>query len=185
MNSLLTIKRAAPEDARSLTNLSVTTFRDAFTVGNSSENMEKYIDEEMSLEKLTAELVDDDNIFFMVWCNNLPIGYAKLRATNTPLELESKNAIELERLYVLQEYQSMGFGKSIIDHCINYALGYNYELMWLGVWEHNHRARKFYQTQGFELFGAHIFMLGNDPQRDVLMKKRLKLAEPVKISEIL
>jgi ribosomal protein S18 acetylase RimI-like enzyme len=45
--------------------------------------------------------------------------------------------------------------------------------IWLGVWEHNHQAIKFYTTWGFEKFGDHLFLLGDDPQTDWLMKKEL------------
>lgn len=41
----------------------------------------------------------------------------------------------------------------------------------LGVWEHNHRALRFYEKNGFIAFGTHIFQLGNDQQTDILMKK--------------
>lgn len=169
----LIITRADINEAELLTNLSVTTFRDAFTAGNMQEDMDKYIADEMNLDKLTEELDDKENIFFIAWHNALPIGYAKLRAAKVPQEPGSNNAIELERLYVLQSYQSKKYGDAIMNHCIKHAKSRNYDIMWLGVWEHNHGAKKFYRTYGFELFGVHIFMLGNDPQRDVLMKKAL------------
>ncbi len=169
----ITIARAGIKEAELLTNLSVTTFRDAFTAGNRQEDMDKYIADEMNLDKLTGELGDKENIFFMAWHNALPIGYAKLRATKVPEELASNNAIELERLYVLQTYQSKKYGDRIMNHCLTYAIGQNYDTMWLGVWEHNHGANRFYRRYGFELFGDHVFMLGSDAQRDVLMKKAL------------
>jgi len=169
----LTITRAGINEAEILTNLSVTTFRDAFTAGNRQEDMDKYIAGEMNIVKLTDELSDRENIFFIARYDAIPIGYAKLRATKVPGELSGNKAIELERLYVLQAYQSKKYGDAIMNHCMEYAIAQNYDTIWLGVWEHNHGANRFYSRYGFELFGDHVFMLGNDPQRDVLMKKAL------------
>jgi ribosomal protein S18 acetylase RimI-like enzyme len=45
--------------------------------------------------------------------------------------------------------------------------------MWLGVWEENPRAIRFYQKQGFVEFDQHIFQLGEDAQTDILMKLNL------------
>jgi ribosomal protein S18 acetylase RimI-like enzyme len=47
-------------------------------------------------------------------------------------------------------------------------------MIWLGVWEHNEHAISFYKKFGFEQFGDHIFMLGNDAQTDLLLKKNLE-----------
>ena len=45
--------------------------------------------------------------------------------------------------------------------------------MWLGVWQHNHRAISFNKQWGFEFYATHPFMLGDDLQTDELMKKVL------------
>jgi len=47
------------------------------------------------------------------------------------------------------------------------------QFIWLGVWEKNKRAIDFYTRWGFEKFGEWDFLLGNDLQRDWLMKKAL------------
>ncbi len=170
----LIITRASVEDAEILTKLSITTFRDAFGTDNKPEDMNKYIADEMNLEQLTKELSNKENVFFLSWYNSMPIGYAKLRATNTPEELKNNNPIEIERLYVLKGYQSKKIGEAIMKYCIEYAINQEHDIIWLGVWEHNQSAIRFYRRYDFELFGAHSFVLGNDEQTDVLMKKALK-----------
>jgi ribosomal protein S18 acetylase RimI-like enzyme len=44
---------------------------------------------------------------------------------------------------------------------------------WLGVWEDNHRAIRFYEKNGFEKFDSHPFILGESKQTDLLMKLRI------------
>jgi len=43
--------------------------------------------------------------------------------------------------------------------------------VWLGVWEHNPRAIAFYRKWGFEAVGEHVFVVGTDPQRDLVMTR--------------
>ena len=136
--------------------------------------MDKYIADEMNLEQLTKELSNKENIFFLTWHNQILVGYTKLRTTKVPGELKKNNPIEIERLYVLKAYQSKKIGEAIMKHCIEYAINQKHDIIWLGVWEHNLSAIRFYKRYGFELFGKHSFLLGNDEQTDVLMKKALK-----------
>jgi ribosomal protein S18 acetylase RimI-like enzyme len=43
--------------------------------------------------------------------------------------------------------------------------------LWLGVWERNPRALAFYRKWGFDVVGEHTFRLGDDPQRDLIMRR--------------
>jgi ribosomal protein S18 acetylase RimI-like enzyme len=60
-----------------------------------------------------------------------------------------------------------------MQRCIEIAKEMHREIIWLGVWEHNQQAINFYTKWGFEKFGEHDFVLGNDVQTDWLMKKDL------------
>ena len=169
----LTISVATAHDAELLTQLSITTFCETFMADNKKENMDKYIVEEMNVPKLTEELNDNGNIFFLIACNGITVGYAKMRTTKIPDGLSSANPIELERIYVLKAYLDKKIGAALMKHCINYAANNQHDVLWLGVWEHNYRAVNFYKSRGFEFFGSHKFVLGDDVQTDMLMKKQL------------
>ncbi len=112
-------------------------------------------------------------MFFFVRVNSEVAGYCKLRKSTPPLALGATHAIELERLYVLQAYQKKNIGGSLMQYCIDLATANGYKILWLGVWEHNHNAMRFYKKWGYTQFGDHIFMLGNDVQTDLLMKRAL------------
>ena len=169
----LVITIATPKDAALLTALSIDTFCETFAPYNKKEDMDKYISEEMNLTRITEELNDDNNIFFLASDNGIPIGYAKVRGTKIPEALKNNSPLEIERIYVLQKNQDMKTGSALMQHCIDYALSKQYNVIWLGVWEHNLKAIDFYKRWGFALFGSHLFRLGDDDQTDVLMKKKL------------
>ena len=80
---------------------------------------------------------------------------------------------ELVRLYVSAEWLGRGVGEALIHASISEVRQEGYRTLWLGVWEHNHRARAFYRKWNFREVGEHIFQLGDDPQTDILMERSL------------
>lgn len=166
------IRKATVADADLVTLLSVQTFTEAFWADNDPADMEQYLREEMSLPKLSAELTDEANHFALALVDDVAAGYAKFRVKR-PERLDALNPLEIERIYVLCEYQKRKVGAALMDHCLAYARENGHDVVWLGVWELNHKAVKFYRQWGFEQFGDHAFRLGSDLQTDVLMKKVL------------
>jgi ribosomal protein S18 acetylase RimI-like enzyme len=88
-------------------------------------------------------------------------------------ELKDEKAIEIERIYVLKEFHGKKIGQIVYDWAHTIALQKNANYIWLGVWEKNERAIRFYEKNGFVLFDQHIFKLGEEKQIDFMMKKKL------------
>ena len=99
------------------------------------------------------------------------MGYLKLNTAHAQTEPQAADALEIERIYVLSNYHGGGVGQALYHHAMSVAEDRKASYVWLGVWEHNHRALRFYEKNGFIAFGTHIFQLGNDQQTDILMKK--------------
>ncbi len=173
MHHNIIISRASVQDAELLSCLSVTTFRDTFGAQNRKEDMDKYLAQVMSLENLSAELADEANYFFIARHNTLPAGYAKVRANSEP-DIIAVHPLELERIYVLNQYQGIKAGAVLMKHCIDFAKSHGHDVLWLGVWELNHKAISFYKKWGFGFCGSHPFLLGDDMQTDVLMRKDIE-----------
>jgi len=81
---------------------------------------------------------------------------------------------------VLKEYQGKKVGQLLFDKAIGIALQKNFDYVWLGVWEKNLRAIKFYLRNGFVEFDKHVFKLGNDEQTDTMMKLKLNNRDKTK-----
>ncbi len=173
----ITVKYATAADAESIALLSRQSFYDTFAEFNSKEDMDLFMNESFSFEKLVAEVGAPANIFIAAFMEAELVGYAKLTASENPPELGGDKAIEIGRIYAAQKTIGKGVGKMLMQQCIQLATEKNKEVIWLGVWEHNQRAISFYQKFGFEKFGEHDFILGNDVQTDWLMKKSLMLPD--------
>jgi ribosomal protein S18 acetylase RimI-like enzyme len=171
----LKIRRGTAEDAQTLAPLAVKIFNDTFADNplNKSEDMRDYIAEFMSLKAFGRELADENSVFFIAEAEGEMIGYAKLQEHSTEDCVSDKNPIELCRLYIAHEFHGTGIAKKLMDECFAEAKHKNYQTMWLGVWEFNFRAQKFYEKNGFYKVGKHIFQLGSDAQTDLVMEKKL------------
>lgn len=158
------------EDLEVLHKISVNTFYESFAHLNSEENMQKYLLEEVSVEKLKLELLNSHSQFYFLYHLVELVGYLKINFGSAQTELKNCNAIEIERIYVINTFQNKGVGQLLFEKALEIAKDKKVEFMWLAVWEKNERAIKFYKKNGMELFDQHFFMLGNEQQTDLMMK---------------
>ncbi|MFU1855510.1 GNAT family N-acetyltransferase [Sphingobacterium sp. NGMCC 1.201703] len=147
------------------------TFIETFSEVNTAANMAKYIAEKFSNETLLAELSNQGSEFYFAQLGNRIIGYLKINSEQAQTELQDEHALEIERIYVLQEFHGKKVAQLLYEKALDIARLKNVRFIWLGVWEENHRAISFYQKHGFVAFDKHIFRLGDDEQTDILMKK--------------
>ncbi len=167
------IRPATFDDANVLAYLSRRTFSETFAHLNSDENMNDYFSTQCTADALSEELKDPASTFLMAYFNDEAVGFAKLRRNHVPAEVKEKNAIEIQRLYVINKMIGKKFGKYLIETCIEMARLENFKTIWLGVWEKNQHAIAFYRRFGFETCGTQIFELGKDRQTDLMMKKNI------------
>lgn len=146
------------------------TFSETFMENNSKEDMENYLSEHFSYEQLESEIRNQDSKFFVVRNNEEVVAYMKINFDKAQTEKGHNNTLEVQRIYILKEYKGKGIGKLLMQRAIQIAKENNLNYIWLGVWEHNFSAIKFYEKQGFKKFSTHIFKLGDDEQIDYLMK---------------
>ena len=169
------IRIASSADAEMLADLSFTTFWDAFHdhPKNAPEDMDAYMSEAFTATRLAEELADPNSVFFVAEIDGQPAGYAKLLFGNIEEPVIAARPVELCRLYSTTEFIGKGVGQALMDECLKLARERNCDVMWLGVWEFNPRAQRFYEKQGFRIVGEHVFQLGSDPQTDHLMQIEL------------
>src|SRR5215208_7594662 len=165
--------RSNPACAALLADLGARTFYDSFAVQNTPENMAAYLAASFSPEQQRAEFVDPQNTFLIIENDGVAMGYAQLRAGKPPASVSDSKAIELVRLYVSSSCQGTGIGGRLMDACLTEARQAGYQTIWLGVWQQNTRAQRFYQRWNFSVVGNHIFQLGDDRQLVWLMERSL------------
>jgi diamine N-acetyltransferase len=174
MKTTLSIRTATAADAEMLTELAWRTFYDAFAPMNSPENIEAYMLQNFTLEKLSAQLADQRATFLIAEIEAMPIAFAKLFDGDVPDCVSGFAPVEIERFYVDRQFHSKGVAQTLMQACFDRAKQSGNGTIYLSVWEHNHRAIAFYRKCGFEIVGSHVFQLGDEAQNDFLMERKLQ-----------
>lgn len=167
------IRKIYTHEVESLRNISVRTFEETFAGANSAEDMAYYLQNNLSSKKLSEEIANPESEFYFAEKDSEVIGYLKINAGAAQTERQQGNSVEIERIYVAKEYLSLKIGQLLLEKAFERASEMHVDYVWLGVWEHNDRAIRFYQKNGFKVFGKHEFTLGADLQTDLLMRKNL------------
>ena len=158
------------EDLQVLVEISVNTFISAFEKQNDPEDFKVYMATAFSKEQLKKELLDENTSFYLVYNEKDIVGYFKLNTKDTQTEPLGNDSVEIERIYVLDEFQGQQIGKQMLLKTIEIAKEKSLTFIWLGVWEKNTAAIRFYGRHGFTKFDMHSFYIGSDKQTDWLMR---------------
>ena len=153
-----------------LQKISRETFFETFAAVNTEENMNQYLEENLSFDQLTSELNNQNSIFYFAIHEDEIIGYIKLNIGDAQTELRQEHSLEIERIYVLNRFHGQNIGQLLFNEILELAKKNKFDFIWLGVWEENPRAIRFYEKNGFVVFDKHIFLLGDDKQTDLMMK---------------
>ena len=168
-----TISLCKFEDLIELQKISIETFNDTFAEQNDSNNLKEYLIEAYHLEKLKREMMNSNSRFFFIYLDNQIVGYLKVNIDSAQTEKIDENGLEVERIYIRKEYKRHALGRQLLEFAIDLANKERRKLIWLGVWEENENALRFYQTFGFRQIGTHDFYVGMDKQTDLIMAKEL------------
>ena len=169
----VSIRYATIDDAMLIADISHQTFYETFASVNRKEDMEKFLNEQFTKGKLILEVGRLDNIFLLAYNAGEIAGYVKLRDTRIPGLQGNLNGMEIARIYAMASMIGKGVGSALMQASIDIAKEKAKNVIWLGVWEKNERAIEFYTRWGFQKFGETDFLLGDDIQKDWLMKKEI------------
>ena len=170
---MIKIEKASFGDLETLQEISRSTFVETFAASNSESDMQQYLNVNFSVDKLGAELCNEDSQFYIAWDEASAIGYLKVNAAQAQTELREDHSLEIERIYLLDAYQGKNLGQLLFDKALEIAHQQGKTSVWLGVWKENVKAIRFYEKNGFVSFGTHVFKMGDDEQTDIMMRKSL------------
>lgn len=171
---MLTLRITTPTDLGALQRIAIDTQVDTFGAHNTEANMKAFLDEAYSLDKLRQELDEPGSHNYLAFVDTRLAGFMRLRLSTEVEHLLGKNTLELQRLYVDKAFHGQGVGAAMMGEAMEVAKAGRYEWIWLGVWERNFKAQEFYTRWGFERFSEHIFQMGDDPQTDWLLRRKVE-----------
>lgn len=167
---MVSVRVADLGDAAVLAELGRRTFHETFAADNTPEDMAAYTAEAFTVGRIAAEIGEPGAVYLMAETSQTAIGFARLAPEPPPACVTGPAPVRLVKLYVSADAIGSGVGAALMRAGIGWARNSGHESLWLGVWEHNLRARAFYERWGFAPVGTETFRLGSDDQTDVLMQ---------------
>lgn len=167
------LRKANLSDLPELLVLARTSFLQAFTEGNKPENVQAYLAEAFNEAQLTIEMENSASTFIVASLEGKLVGYTKLNLAAAQADVQDPATVEVARLYTLEKVWGTGLGQQLLDAAIDFGRQEGKTWLWLGVWEHNARAIRFYEKNGLRIFGSHPFLFGDEVQNDWLMRMEL------------
>ncbi len=156
------IRPANADDITILAALGTATCYEAYFELDPSADLADYCARVYSVENVRAEFEDANSTYLIAEVNDRAVGFAKLRENNFVECMSGKYAIELHRIYLLERMKGSGIGRQLFDRCCEIGREKGYDSLWLGVWEQNTAAQKFYERIGMTNVGTTDFSDGKN-----------------------
>ncbi len=170
---MIRIRKAKIEEVPAVRELAIEVYTDTFAHQNTPANLQAFFDDSYNPKMFDAEFDEPGSGLYVALDELKIVGFMRLRLNAEVDNYLGKNHLELHRLYIHRDHQGGSAARLLMEQVMTYAQEKKFEWIWLGVWEKNFRAQKFYAKWGFEKFGEHVFQMGDDPQIDWMLKKKL------------
>ena len=157
---------ASTEDRDLLVDLGRRTFYNTFVGTCTDEDMQLFLETSYDPAKVQAELEDPLSRFLILEDATGPLGFTRVLG-------EADHRAELVRFYMEQRAIGTGAAHQLMQDTLDLARQSGYTQIYLGVWEKNFRAQRFYEKWGFAKTGEKVFMVGTDPQVDWYYERSL------------
>ncbi|WP_270361360.1 GNAT family N-acetyltransferase [Limosilactobacillus mucosae] len=165
MNNQITLAYLDYDDLDALQVVSVVSFYESFIDGADPLDMQRYLQTQLTTEILAVELAQSTSKFIGIKDHQILIGYMKVN--------DEKDAIEIQRLYLLKDYQNKGLGQRLLDEANHYAKTKQKRYLRLGVYEKNYAGIRFYERHGFKKIGIKHFPLGKQDRICPILEKEI------------
>jgi ribosomal protein S18 acetylase RimI-like enzyme len=159
---------ATSEDAPALAAFAARTFIDTFGHLYPPQDLSAFLAEKYGAAIQTAEIAKPATRYRLALSSGAVVGYCMMG--DVDMDVDRTGALELHRLYVDKHMKGAGVAQALMDDCLAWARGEGARLLYLSVWENNHRAQAFYKRYGFEHVGEHKFMVGATADRDFIWR---------------
>ena len=176
MDHAVRVKVCGPEDAELIAEVAETTFRETYAADTPPAEMERHVSLAFARGQIEQELAEPASAFFLATVDGAVAGFLKINRGRAQSELRDDAGVEVESLYVLRRFQGQRIGRQLLDRALEEARTGGASYVWLGVWERNEKAIRFWKRQGFVEFGAHPFRFGRVEHTDVMMRRELGAA---------
>lgn len=174
MNQLV-IRKATAADAEIVALLAQITFDETFGhMFRDRHDMINYFNHTFSVAKIRSSITKENNVFWLAFADELPVGYAKLKLYSPIEKVADKNCAQLQKIYLRKDYLNQQIGEKLQRAMFDEAIELGKKTIWLSVLKTNYRAFQFYHKHHFKIVGEHLFSVGQETFDFYILEKLLE-----------
>ncbi len=133
----------------------------------------QYLNKNFSVAKTKQDINNPKHLFYIVYVDDLPVGYAKLVVHAKNKNIASKNNCRLERIFIQNEFIPLKIGQQLLTFVEKKAKALQLDTMWLSVYIKNNRAIRFYERNEFKNVGALNFLVDGRAYDNIVFSKTI------------
>ena len=136
-------------------------------------DLKAYTENAFSVSKTEQDLNNTKNLFYIIYVNDLPVGYSKLVLNETHASIMSQNNCRLERIYILSDFIPLKIGQQLLSFVEEKAKSLQFDTIWLSVYIKNNRAIRFYKKNEFKNVGELNFLVNGKAYENIIFSKKI------------
>lgn len=136
-------------------------------------NLLKYLNKSFSVSRTKQEINNPKNLFYIIYVDDLPVGYAKLIVNEKQENVASQNNCRLERIFIQNEFIPLKIGQQLLNFVEEKAKELQLDTMWLSVYIKNKRAIRFYERNEFKNVGELNFIVSGKDYENIVFSKKI------------
>lgn len=174
MSDNLIIRKATVSDAVIVALLARITFDETFGHHFSDRNdLLHYFETTFSVAKMNSSIAKENNVFWLAFLNDLPVGYAKLKKFSPLDSIQNEQSAQLQKIYVLKDCIGKQVGPNLQEALFTEVQQLGIKNLWLSVLKTNYRAIRFYEKNDFKPVGEHLFSVGKETFDFYILLKKI------------
>ena len=172
------VRRASATDATALAVVAAETFPLACPPDTLPESIATFIAAHLTESRFRTYLGDPDYALFIGEVDGAAAGYTMIvfgepRDADVAVAVTTRPTAELSKVYVREGFHGLGLARDLVAASVEEARSRAAVSVWLGVNQHNARANRFYEKQGFLLVGTKRFLVGERYEDDFVRARSL------------
>ena len=169
---MIEYRTAGEADAPALAALFRETFTETFGHLYSKADLSAFLAEHTA-EDWAKQLLDPAFSVRIAEQDGIAVGLAKLGPVKLPVD-DAADSLELRQLYLRGDVRGSGVAAELMEWLLHEAHARGAANLYLSVYTDNLRAQRFYARYGFVTVGPCVFMVGNQADEDIIMRRALR-----------
>ncbi len=167
------LREPTPADAERISAFAAQVFPLGGRPGASEADIAAHVSRELSPQKMRATIADPNFVSVIAENGDEVAGYILLKQHSEHEAIAARHPAEVKRLYVAPAYHGRGVANALMEAALQ-RMDPQCDALWLSVFSENPRGIAFYKRWGFTIAAEQIFMVGDDPQKDYVMRREMK-----------